>query len=160
MAKRGECRAFLYNVVFEYDGDECLIWPFARTSQGYGHLHIDGKLKYVHRLACAHVNGDPPTRDHHAAHDCGNGAGGCCNPRHLRWATAKENAKDKFSHGTQILGEKTYNAKLNNTQVHLIRLWRPHMTQQRLADIFGVSREMISRIDRGLAWSWQVEVGE
>jgi hypothetical protein len=157
MTKRGEPRKFLTEVVFRYCGDDCLIWPFARTDQGYGHLHFNGDLLYVHRLACEFVNGKPPTPKHHAAHSCGNGAAGCCNPHHLRWSTAKENAHDKFVHGTQILGERTYNAKLNNMQVHLIRLWRPHMTQQQRADIFGVSREMVSRIDRGLAWSWQID---
>lgn len=86
--------------VLPHRGGDCLPWPFARDSNGYGQVRIDGKLHYVARLVCSLVHGEPPTAGHQAAHSCGKGHEGCCNPSHLRWATVRENHLDKKAHGT------------------------------------------------------------
>lgn len=154
MAKWGETKRYFNSVVVNYDGDDCLIWPFARNDQGYGHFYLNGKYVYAHRMACESRHGKPPKDRPLAAHSCGNGDLGCCNPKHVRWASYSENAADKILHKTQPRGSQNYNAVLNENQVRLIRLWRPHMTQQKRANVFGVSRELISRIDCGKAWGW------
>lgn len=82
-----------------YSGDECLIWPFARTQKGYGTVKIDRRTTSVHRIMCEALNGPAP-ENMQAAHSCGQGFAGCVNPRHLRWATAAENTDDKIRHGT------------------------------------------------------------
>lgn len=98
----GETQRFYEVSVRSFVGQDCLIWPYGRSVSGYGLAVVDGKGRYVHRLACAHINGPPPTPKHQAAHSCGNGHLGCCNPRHLRWATTKENSKDRELHGTLL----------------------------------------------------------
>lgn len=94
---RGEAAPFYRDVVVPYDGDECLIWPYARTPAGYGVL--DGhKIKVVSRRLCEEAYGPPPTPKHHAAHSCGNGHLGCVTRRHLSWKTPKENGADRIAH--------------------------------------------------------------
>jgi len=78
----------------------CLIWPFGRSSKGYGHVLFEGVVTNASRVMCIFAHGNPPTEKHQAAHSCGNGHLGCVNPRHLRWATQSENQIDAIFHGT------------------------------------------------------------
>lgn len=98
---RGNIRLDYYNnVVVNYEGDDCLTWPFPTNSNGYGALTINKKYFIVSRLLCTKVYGDPPTRAHQAAHSCGKGHLGCVAKSHLRWATPAENQADRIIHGT------------------------------------------------------------
>lgn len=90
-------QTYFYDVVIPYPGDECLFWPFARSANGYGSLHWHGREEGTHRLACMFAHGPAPEGRNYAAHSCGNGHLGCVNPRHLRWATQKENMLDKIA---------------------------------------------------------------
>lgn len=93
---------FLAEEVIPHRGRECLPWPYARDSNGYGQVRLDGKAHYVTRLICEAVYGPPPSPKHQAAHNCGKGHEGRCNPEHLRWATVQENHLDKKKHGTFV----------------------------------------------------------
>lgn len=90
----------------DYDGDDCIEWPWARERAGYGRVWFEGKIWVTSRLICTWVHGEPPTPRHYAAHSCGRGRFGCVTPGHLRWATPTENSQDKFIHGTQPLGDR------------------------------------------------------
>lgn len=94
----GEHVAYLHNVVMNYEGDECLPWPYVRDEQGYGRVHYEGEpAKLVHRIVCKLAHGDPPDnirRD--ALHKCGNGHEGCCNKHHVKWGTHSENMFDRW----------------------------------------------------------------
>lgn len=73
------------------DGDGCHVWVGSRT-RGYGMVHVDGRMRYVHRVRYEREIGPIPegmTLDHFA---CNNGAGGCCNPLHCRPVQPRENA--------------------------------------------------------------------
>src|SRR3972149_10759839 len=98
---RGKAYLFLLKQIGLEDGP-CLIWPFSTNGTGYGRLGVDGKGYYAHRYMCELVNGPPPTPDHEASHDCGNGHLGCVHPRHLEWKTASENHLDRRRHGTHV----------------------------------------------------------
>jgi hypothetical protein len=150
----GEAVSYLFETVLNYDGDECLIWPYARDFAGYGKVAIDGKIKTVSRVVCADANGEPPSPRHEAAHLCGKGHMGCVAKAHLAWKLPKENHADKIAHGTHLRGEKQNGAKLTEAHVREIRKLYKHTSQYKLGEIFGVSRGCIKDIVLGNTWSW------
>jgi hypothetical protein len=106
-APNGEPERFYREVVLTWTSDECLLWPYAKISSGYGQMAIEpgrrgksGKRVLVSRRVCEDTNGPPPTPHHDAAHSCGKGHLGCCNPKHLHWATRLENVAEAIAHGT------------------------------------------------------------
>lgn len=148
---RGPARTFLEDVAVIFKGDECLIWPFAR-SVGYARIRIDGKCHNVSRLVCEMTNGAPPTDTHQAAHSCGNGHLGCVNPMHLRWATPAENNADRFLHDTVLFGEDAPGAKLSEDQVREIQALKGKRPQIRIAKDFGISAGHVSYIQNQKTW--------
>lgn len=148
----GDATRFFREVVVPYAGDDCLTWPFKRGKNGYGHLGVDRRMQLVHRLACEAVNGPPPTPEHQAAHTCGKGRDGCCNPKHLRWATAKENTADKNAHGTMLRGSDNGWAKLTEADVRQVRALRGKLSQRKLAAMFGVSQAHVWRLHHEVSW--------
>lgn len=81
-------RDFIDNVAMQHDSDECLLWPFAQTSDGYGVLGNST----ASRVVCERAHG-PPFAGADAAHSCDVKL--CVNRRHLRWATRQENVDEK-----------------------------------------------------------------
>jgi hypothetical protein len=147
----GEALKFFHDVVLKYEGDECLAWPFYRIN-GYGRVYIDGVCHTVSRLVCELANGPPPSPGMDAAHSCGNGHLGCSTKRHLRWATRKENIADALAMGTASIGSKRPLAKLNEEDTKTIRKLSGKFKQKELADMFGVSNQVISGVITGKIW--------
>lgn len=125
------------------DTDDCIHWPFWKNADGYG----KARGTTAHRVVCAMVNGDAPNRYTHAAHSCGNRA--CVNPRHIRWASALENARDKEAHGTHRRGENVATVKLSDQDVCTIRHLGQTTPYADLAARYGVSSAHICKIVRG-----------
>ena len=138
---RGAAWKFLQEVVLPFKGADCLYWPFIRTKKGYARVGVNGQMQSVHRLACEAIHGKPPTPYHQAAHNCGQGHNGCCNPQHMRWATAKENSDDKKAHGTA-------RCLLSDEQIRDI-LSRQNDRANDLASEFGVSVSKIYSLRKG-----------
>lgn len=134
------------------DTDECILWPFSIRSFGYGRLSLNGKDAAAHRFVCRLAHGDPPFDDAEAAHSCRNRH--CVNPRHLRWATAKENAADKIKDGTVPKGEKNGFARLTEELVIEIRerLALNNVTTIQVAIEYGISNQLVSEIRLGNRW--------
>ncbi len=82
----------------DYQGDDCLIWPFGKRFSGYGFLMRGGKTVSAHRYICALVNGPDPG-GHDAAHSCGRGHDACVHPRHLSWKTPSQNQRERADGG-------------------------------------------------------------
>lgn len=141
---------YLNGTVKTYRKDDCLVWPYARNSAGYGHLIVNGRDTLVHRIACEAKHGPAPTPKHHAAHSCGKGHEGCCNPQHLRWATPRENLSDKNVHGTLNFGESHGASKLTDDQVNEIRA--SDDGRQVLAKRYGVDPANINAIRDRKTW--------
>lgn len=140
--------AFLI-LAMEYEGDECLLWPYARNDQGYPQFRRGKDIFYAHRVICEKVNG-PSWKE--ATHSCNRGKDGCVNKRHLSWKTHTENMADKKVHGTQVRGSDQNGAKLTEDQVMAIRA---STLSNRLTGIqFGVSPAQVSRIKNNQRWSW------
>ncbi|MBZ9922604.1 helix-turn-helix domain-containing protein [Mesorhizobium sp. BR1-1-7] len=147
---KGEAERFFREVVLAYEGDECMIWPYGRTHDGYGRI----KHAYVHNMACEDANGPPPSPLHQAAHSCGKGHLGCAAKRHLSWKTPTENAADMVAHGTVMVGDRNKLAKLTEDKVKHIHSMRGKMTQHALARELGVSQSLVSHVQNGRVWGW------
>lgn len=147
---RGEPMRWL-QAHLDHGSDDCLPWPYL-TLKGYG--RVNGK--YAHRVMCELKHGAPPTPRHQAAHICGMGHEGCVNPRHVRWATASENAADKIEHGTMPKGEDHFFAKLTEGDVREIRAVRKMggASLSQLASCYNVSVGTIQALLDGKTWAW------
>jgi hypothetical protein len=150
----GKAPRFIKNVALNYCGDDCLTWPFARDRGGYGVIQINGKPQGVHRVVCEMYRGPAPTPDHEAAHECGKGHAGCCNPQHLFWKTCAENSADRLRHGTHSRGTKNGRVKLTEENVRSIRAFAGTMRQCDIGERFGVSQQVVSSIINRKGWSW------
>jgi hypothetical protein len=148
----GEPMRFIREIAVPYRGDECLIWPFGKWSNGYGVLNRRGPNIGAHRFICRLVNGEPPDITYDAAHSFGNGHLGCVNHRHLSWKTRSENLADRLLHGTHDRGERSVNAKLTDDNAKEILSLRGTISQTKIAKKFGVSQTCVSMIHRRLTW--------
>lgn len=130
-----------------YQGEDCLVWPWGRYKSGYACIPGDGKSLYGHRYVCAEAHGAAPSDKHEAAHRCG--VRPCINPKHLRWATPKENNADKILHGTLLTGDKHPNTKLTSARLKELKSLLGTTSHTALAKKFGVSRSHVSVIASG-----------
>lgn len=135
-----------------YQEDDCIVWPMCRIKNGYGTVYFAGKQLYAHRLMCEMVKGPPPSPTHEAAHSCGNGHGGCVNPRHLSWKTISENLRDCRRHGTHVRNRSGAKGKLTPRNVMLMRRLKGIHTQAEIAAQFGVSEPTMRDILSGRTW--------
>lgn len=118
-------------------------------------IRIDGKLQSAARVVCERVHGAPPTPDHHAAHGCGNGHRRCVNPRHLRWATPKENHADRTIHGTELKGARNPNSRFDEARVLKIKkMMADGMLDRQIAKIFRANQATVHSIRVGQSWAW------
>lgn len=137
----------------DYQGDDCLIWPFARSSDGHGNIYINkNKTESLAAYICELARGPKPTPEHQAAHRCGNGHLACGNRNHLRWATIKENAEDRDLHDRTAHGERSGTAKLTWPQVREIRRLHHILTQPELAERYSVSVHTIDAVQNWRTW--------
>lgn len=135
-----------------YNGDDCLIWPYAKNN-GYGVLEVEkGRNMHAHRYICILRHGPPPFEEAHAAHNCGKGKDGCFAPNHVRWATKAENEADKFIHGTTPRGERHGLSKLTTEQV--LAIVADARSQYEIANDYGCTQTTVSNIKRGVSWGW------
>src|SRR5690606_6465223 len=120
-----------------YAGDDCLKWPFGVGDHGRGIVTISGSTVSAPRAMCKSAHGEPPAPYHQAAHSCGNGHLGCMNPKHLRWATVRENELDKIIHGTVRRGSDINTAKVTAEEVIQIREMAGSVKVRLISERFG-----------------------
>lgn len=145
-AARGEPERWLREQIEFATAGECIVWPFAKCTKGYG--TVSSETARASRLALIIFTGDNP-RDLVAAHGpCHNRL--CVNPLHLSWKTPKGNAQDRDRDGTEIRGEQRHLAKLTEEMVLLIR--KDKRPQRVIAKDFNVSPTTIHGIRSGATW--------
>jgi len=157
-AKAGSLPQFI-NDAINYNGENCLIWPFTRNNKGYAQIGKNGKKFLAHRIVCEMKNGPPPEGKTDAAHSCGNGHLGCVNPNHLRWDTRSGNLSDTIEHGTRNRGERGGRVKITEADAIKIRSSKGLASSASIAADFGISRSQASRIMNGKSWSWMMTDG-
>lgn len=147
-ATNGDGERFLRNHV-KWSGDDCLLYPFGKSMYGYGICSVGGTKGPASRHMCRLAHGEPPFEDAHAAHACGNRA--CVNPRHLRWATAEENAADKEIHGTLLRGSEVGNSRLTAEQA--IAIYSDDRPVSEIAKEHSCTTGHVWTIKRGITWA-------
>lgn len=117
----------------------CLIWPFARDGrEGRALASVDGE-HLAHRVMCKTVHGPAPADKPQATHSCGNGHEGCINPHHLFWGSNSDNQNDRYNHGRRNNSAGGNRSRFTPEQIEAIRSQYGEFTQQKLAEMYGVS---------------------
>lgn len=152
---------------------ECVLWPGAKSGNGYGVRSINGRNVYAHREAYENAYGSIPPK-FVVAHKCDIPA--CVNPDHLFACTQRENLNDMKTKGRSAVGDKHRSkkhpelvlrgqavggSKLDETQVREIRAIyvKGHagnpspFSLAALARKYGVSFQQIHKIVRRKAWT-------
>jgi transposase len=138
---KGRGKGYLWLLAHvDYQGDECLPWPFSVDRRvGRGMVGYNGATYWAHRFMCELAHGKPPTPKHQAAHECGKGHYGCVNPRHLKWKTNSENQLDRRRNGNMLRNRNGPRPTLTEAQIDEILSLKGKMTQVAIAKKFGVS---------------------
>lgn len=157
--------------------DEC--WPWmakTRTKAGYGLINtwIDETRQMnvaASRISCVLEYGPPPHEGARALHSCDTPS--CCNPRHLRWGTQKDNVADAKERKRHVnpprlwdnpewvtrhkaavpKGEAVWNNSLDEPTVRLI--WDRYFAGDLAAHIardIGKPKHIIHDVIRGRSW--------
>lgn len=135
----------------EYEGDECLLWPYSVDSSGYGQARIAGVNMTAHRAVCIQAHGEPPFEGAQAAHyKCGNSR--CVTKAHLRWSTVTVNHDDKRRHGTMTQGERHPRARFTEEQI--LAIATSDLGPTELGKIHNCDKAVIYSIRSGRTWSW------
>jgi len=119
------------------------------------HLTHAGRNKHykVHQLVCMAFHGPAPAGCV-VAH--GDGARTNNRPDNLRWATTKENHRDRWRHGTEPVGAKHPKAKVTPRMAAAIRQrWSAGDTQSAISADIGISQTTIWKIIHGQHWTGQ-----
>lgn len=137
-APSGAPEAFIEMAV-SYVGDDCLIWPYAKSDRGYGTItrSRDFGCKFAHTEVLCRVTGHRPEglQAAHAPLVCHERA--CVNPAHLRWATLTENQADRVLDGTSL-------RTLTDDEVRAIRA--DSRRQVDIAADYGIAQSQVSAI--------------
>lgn len=145
VSSSGKCLRWI-DAHVNYDNNDCIVWPYARTKAGYPNMKYKGGYIVASRLMCIKAHGYPSSECYQAAHSCGGGHKGCMNPNHLSWKTPKENEADKVVHGTKLYGESCSFSKLTWSKVDQIRADRLIMSGVDTVRKNGVATQCVSRI--------------
>lgn len=133
--------------------NECWEWKASLMVRGnYGQIRHNLKTLKAHRVSYEINIGKIPNGKI-VCHKCGNSK--CCNPLHLYAGTAKENWEDSVKHSTAyklppLKSEEVHSAKINYDIANEIR--NSSESGNLLGKKYNLSRTMISRIKRNLAW--------
>lgn len=136
------------------DPDECWLWARSVDKKtGYGQYCIGrkGKSKGLLPHRVAHCLGNLKSRDLSkikklVLHSCDVKL--CCNPRHLREGTHKQNWMEAVERGLLRYGTHT-NRKLSSKQVrHILEKYNQGVSQAALGREYGISKSMVGAIVR------------
>jgi len=150
-----EIDAFIDKAI-NYEGDDCLIWPFLLNQDGYAHtgshrLRNKYGSQVISRAVCIIVHGAPPTPKYDAARSKKCISRACINPKHLKWIIHEENVS------SDVRGEDHYIIALTNDQVLEIRQLAGIKKPKDIAAQFGVGRGIIWKIMNNETCKWLEE---
>ena len=132
------------------DRTGCLIWQGRCNPKGYGLMSCNRKYQCVHRLIWTEAKGQIPD-DMHVLHRCDNRR--CVEIGHLFTGSNYDNIVDKMQKDRS--GKKLCIAKV----LEIKHLLTGGMSQERIANMYGVSQGTISHIKRGTKWAHVHDIG-
>lgn len=134
--------------------DGCWHCEFGGVNSRYGSIWYDGTNINNH-VASWLVHKGPILEGLSVLHTCDYKR--CINPKHLFLGTQQDNIDDMMCKGRKSNRQGGYNhmAILDEDQVREIKYFLEHsgLTQQRIANHFGVSQAIICQINTGKRWS-------
>ncbi|KKN69830.1 hypothetical protein LCGC14_0436540 [marine sediment metagenome] len=142
----------------------CWPWTAATYHDGYGMLGVlvgpgTWRAQRAHRISLL-ANG-PISDGMHILHSCDSPP--CVNPAHLREGTHQDNMADMAARGRlhRPAGELNGSAKLKQREVESIRseYAAGGITQQALADKYGVAQSVVSDVVNGKRWACLLDGG-
>ena len=123
-------------------------WTGRKDKDGYGKFRVDGKDNRAHRIAWERVNGPMP-EGMQALHNCDTPP--CVRPDHVFPGTNLDNMRDKMAKGRWW--SRYVRPSRRKIDFEIARQIRAAAgTQIHIADQFGVSQQLVSRIRAGRAW--------
>jgi hypothetical protein len=140
----------------------CLVWKGKPNHEGYGMTTIYGHKYKVHMLAVfikeqiTEMPIDENGNKLMTLHICK--TKNCCEPSHMRLGDSYQNMKDKIRDGTlrngkdcpvSTIDEKTAKGIIDS---YFHKKHPNYKTQKQRADLFKVSVDIVSSIDRGHSW--------
>lgn len=147
-------------MVDQSSDESCWPWLGYENTNGYGHLHYQGRIWTAHRLAWALSYGEIEDKDDSwhgtvVMHSCDNRL--CCNPKHLSLGTQADNIADMEAKGRRVSGRQpgSQNARSKLTEDQVIEIHamlKCGIKRKAIAFQFGVSRDLISQIRVGVRW--------
>ncbi len=139
-------------IKWEEDKNSCWICTsHVPNSEGYCDIRRNGKNLKAHRYIYELYNGSIP-EGLHVLHKCD--VRNCINPEHLFLGTNADNVADKMAKGRCKTGceERHWKAKLTRNDVIKIKTQLLHLSNQEIANMFGVKKHAISMIRCGRNW--------
>lgn len=147
-------------------GEGCWNWTASHMPEDYGHININRRPHVAHRVSFVLYGGHIP-KGRLVCHSCDNRL--CVKPSHLFIGTFSDNLKDCWNKGRHSMngmramrakppknatGENAHGCKLTWEKVGVIRQ-EPFIkgSGRQLADKFGVTQTLISRIRKGKTWT-------
>lgn len=118
-----------------------------QNPKGYGVFNSGVGTRLVSRYILTIMTGDSGEgrQAAHAAGSCHNVK--CVNPRHLRWATCRENIHDRHKDGTILQGDKSPLSKLSDADRAAI--FTDPRRRAEIAKSYDISKAHVSRIKSG-----------
>lgn len=136
----------------------CWLWHGPALRRGYGRIRVSGRNLLAHRLAYE-LHCEPVPAGMNVLHKCDTPS--CVNPAHLFVGTQRDNVHDmRAKHRGSLLSasdgggkagpesQRWRKGKLSDEAVAEIRASNG-CTQQQLADRYGVTQSIISKVRRG-----------
>lgn len=130
--------------------DDCVLWTGRKDEKGYGRIGYKGrKNQRAHRVAWQMHRGPIP-EGVCVLHRCDTPS--CVNVNHLFLGTQIDNIADRHAKGRTVAPPSR--RKFTREQVAAMReAYAAGVTQQEIADHFGVSRGNVSKIVNGVSYA-------